>query len=197
MKKIPFFAVKRQHDGIAPELRRAVCRVLDSGSYILGAEGRAFEAEYGRLLGSRHVLGVSSGTAALRLALKALGVGHGDDVVVPAMTFIATATAVSGLPLTLPNPGSGGTRHAFNLFVVRLEDRDSLAGHLAARGIGSAVYYPAPLHLIPAYRGLGHKAGDFPEAERAARTGLALPIFPELTEDEAGFVCEAVKSFFK
>ncbi|MBI5625057.1 MAG: DegT/DnrJ/EryC1/StrS family aminotransferase [Elusimicrobia bacterium] len=368
--KIPFFNVKRQYDALAEELRAAVCRVLDSGAYILGPEGRDFEAEYGRLLGSKHALGVSSGTAALRLALKALGVGHGDDVVVPAMTFIATATAVSevgarpvladvdprtmnvgaeqlsaaltrktkavipvhlyggvadmgpimklaaakgfrvvedcaqahlavyqdrcvgtigdigafsfyptknlgaagdagavttqddglaatlvrlrnvgrpptdsgkhelvgynsrldeiqaavlriklrrlqdwvdrrrkiasryaselaGLPLTLPEPGTGGTKHGFNLFVVRTPDRDRLMKHLAERGIGTGVYYPLPLHLIPAYRDLGYKEGGFPEAERTVRTGLALPVYPELTDDEVGAVAKAVRSFFK
>lgn len=367
--KIPLFDLKRQYGRIAADVRRAVCRVLDSGAYILGAEGRGFEADFSRAIGCRHVIGVSSGTAALRVALKAVGVGPGDDVIVPAHTFVATATAVSetgarpvladvdpetltlgepqlraaltprvraaipvhlygypadmdpimalarkrgfkvledcaqghltaykgrpagslgdlsafsfyptknlgaagdagavatqddalaqivlrlrnvgraprdsnrheivgynsrldevqaavlrvklkhlerwigrrrklaalydkglaGLPVRTPPRGSGGTLHAYSLYVVRLDERDALAQHLAREGVGTGVYYPLPLHLQPAYRDLGYKEGAFPQAEQAARTGLALPIFPELREDEVRTICEAVKSFF-
>lgn len=74
--------------------------VLDSGTFILGPEGRAFESEFGAALGLPRVLGVDSGTSALELALKACGVGPGDEVIVPTFTFIATATAVCALGAT-------------------------------------------------------------------------------------------------
>src|SRR6266568_3005159 len=84
-----------QYQSISKELRRAVAKALDSGAYILGPEGKAFEEEFAKAIGTKHCVGVSSGTSALTLALRAMGVGPGDDVIVPAFTFIATATAVS------------------------------------------------------------------------------------------------------
>ncbi|MBT7694580.1 MAG: aminotransferase, partial [Gemmatimonadales bacterium] len=73
----------------------AAQRVLESGrvNYLTGEEGRAFEAECATYLGSRHAVALSNGTVALELAYRALGVGPGDDVIVPARTFIATAAA--------------------------------------------------------------------------------------------------------
>jgi dTDP-4-amino-4,6-dideoxygalactose transaminase len=369
LKPIPLLSLKVQYRGLARELRRAAARVLDSGAYILGPEGKAFEAEFAAAQKVPEAVGVSSGTAALELSLKALGLGPGDEVVVPAYTFIATATAVSavgavpvfadvddesltlsretaeaalskrakallpvhifggpadmdslnalararglkvledcaqahmalyrgkavgalgdiaafsfypsknlgaagdagaittadprlaetcrtlrhvgrsagstykheligfnarmdelqaavlrvklkrlpewtrkrrrvaalyqeglaGLPLRLPALGADGSRHCFHLYVMRLERRDELARHLAASGIGAAVYYPIPLHLQPAYAALKYKAGDFPVAERACKEALALPMYPELTDGEVERVCRAVRAFF-
>ena len=369
MKQIPFLSLKAQYRSLARDLRRAAVRVLDSGAYILGSEGREFEKEFASAQGVPLAVGVASGTAALELALKALGVGRGDEVIVPAFTFIATATAVStvgatpvfadidaetltldpksaasavtkrtkallpvhlygypadmaaleslarkrglrvvedcaqahltlyrgrpvgalgdiaafsfypsknlgaagdagavttsseslaaacrtlrhvgrapgasyehaliggnarldelqaallrvklrrlaewtekrrriaalyneglsGLPVRLPDPGSDGTRHSFHQYVIRLDDRDGLAKHLAQAGIGTAVVYPLPLHLQPAYRGLKHKAGDFPQAEEACRRVLSLPMYPELSDREVGRVARAARAFF-
>ncbi|HEY5056705.1 MAG TPA: DegT/DnrJ/EryC1/StrS family aminotransferase [Acidobacteriaceae bacterium] len=90
----------------------------------------------------------------------------------------------------------GRAGHVFHQYVVRVARRDALREHLVQRGIGSEVYYPVPLHLQPALRELGYKRGDFPEAERAADEVLALPIFPELCEDEQERVVEAVREFY-
>lgn len=346
-------------------------RVLDSGSYIMGPEGRKFEEEFASALGLRSVCGVSSGTDALRIALEAVGVGPGDEVVVPSFTFIATATAVSalgakpvfadisddtltldaakaaacvtartkavlpvhlygqaadmdafgalaserglkiiedcaqahmttykgrvagslghaaafsfypsknlgaagdggavsasepavaqamlelrncgrapggaaydhvrigqncrldelqaailrvklrrladwtqrrralaavydrelkGLPLRLPSLGEDGSLPSFHLYVLRSDNRDALAAHLAKAGIGTGIYYPIPAHLQAAYKSLGYKPGSLPVTEEASRTVLALPMFPELTERETSLVCGAVRSFFQ
>jgi dTDP-4-amino-4,6-dideoxygalactose transaminase len=102
---------------------------------------------------------------------------------------------LAGLPLRLPVERKGD-RHVYHLFVVRTPKRDALARHLKERGVASAVYYPVPLHLQPAHRPLGYKAGDFPKAEQAAREVLALPIFPELTVAQVRFVCKQVRDFF-
>jgi aminotransferase EvaB len=102
---------------------------------------------------------------------------------------------LAGLPITLPSIAEG-TLHVFHLFVVRTPRRDELMGFLSGRGIGTLIHYPVPLHLQPAYAGLGHREGDFPVSERAQKEILSLPLFPELTRPELEEVCDAVRAFF-
>jgi dTDP-4-amino-4,6-dideoxygalactose transaminase len=86
--------------------------------------------------------------------------------------------------------------HIFHQYVIRAPRRDALHAHLATLGVGSAIYYPVPLHLQAALKDLGYKSGDFPHAERAAVEVLALPIYPELRDDEQQTVVEAIRSFY-
>ncbi|HVC48507.1 MAG TPA: DegT/DnrJ/EryC1/StrS family aminotransferase [Terracidiphilus sp.] len=88
-----------------------------------------------------------------------------------------------------------GSRHVWHQYVIRTARRDALRDFLTARRIGSEIYYPLPLHMQPALASLGYKEGDFPESERAAREVLALPIFPELREDEQQTVVHALADF--
>jgi dTDP-4-amino-4,6-dideoxygalactose transaminase len=99
------------------------------------------------------------------------------------------------LPIQLPWVDDGN-KHIFHQFVVRSSDRDRLKSFLAERGIGTAIYYPVPLHLQPCFKHLGHKRGDFPEAERCAVEVLALPIYPELSQEQLEYVSESIRSFF-
>jgi dTDP-4-amino-4,6-dideoxygalactose transaminase len=84
----------------------------------------------------------------------------------------------------------------FHQYVVRAHRRDQLRAFLAERKIGTEVYYPIPLHLQPCFVYLGYREGDFPEAERAAKEVLALPMFPELTEEEQQWVVKSVAEFY-
>ena len=81
--------------------------------------------------------------------------------------------------------------------MVRTPRRDALRAHLEAQGIATAVYYPVPMHLQPCFRSLGHKEGDFPESERAARETVALPLYPELDSATIDRIVDHVASFFR
>ena len=86
--------------------------------------------------------------------------------------------------------------HIYHQYVVRAFRRDDLRTFLAQRGIGTEVYYPLPLHLQKCFAYLGYRAGDLPESERAAREVLALPMFPELREDEQQRVVAGIAEFY-
>ncbi|HEY0460194.1 MAG TPA: DegT/DnrJ/EryC1/StrS family aminotransferase [Pyrinomonadaceae bacterium] len=104
----------------------------------------------------------------------------------------AGLTEQIGLPFEREN-----VRHIYNQFVVRVpEKRDELRAFLTENEIGTDVYYPVSLHLQECFEYLGHRAGDFPESERASRETLALPIFPELRREQQEFVVEKIAEFF-
>jgi dTDP-4-amino-4,6-dideoxygalactose transaminase len=361
---IPFFDGTAQTAALWPEIRAAMDRVVLSQRFILGEEVAAFEREIAGYLGVRHAIGVSSGTDALTVALSALGIGPGDEVITTPYTFFATTGAILrvgatpvfadidgasfnldpervaaaitertrallpvhlfGQPADLgalgqlaqrhslaliedaaqaigatfdgqrvgsfgdfgcfsffPTKNLGGfgdgglvttnddrlatlarslrghgfsvkhhsqrlggnyrldalqaailrvklphldgynarrrehaqryaeraapelrlpreraaRRHVYNQFVVRTPARDALEAHLLARGIRCEHYYPYPIHLQAACAQLGYRAGDFPEAEAAARESLALPIYPELEEWMVSTIAEALAEF--
>lgn len=98
-------------------------------------------------------------------------------------------------PIQLPRTAAHA-HHIFHQYVVRAYRRDELREFLTARKIGTEVYYPIPLHLQPCFVYLGYREGDFPEAERAAKEVLALPMFPELTEEEQRWVVKSIADFY-
>jgi dTDP-4-amino-4,6-dideoxygalactose transaminase len=97
--------------------------------------------------------------------------------------------------LRLPREARG-CRSIYHQFTVRTKRREALREHLKENGIGSAVHYPRPVHLQPAYASLGLTKGSFPEAEAAAEEVLSLPIYPELAEDDVRRVAQEVRDFF-
>jgi dTDP-4-amino-4,6-dideoxygalactose transaminase len=105
-------------------------------------------------------------------------------------------THLRDLPLQLPAIATNNISN-YHQFVIRCEKRDQLKTFLANQGIGSAIYYPVPLPLQPCFSELGYKAGDFPNAESCAKTSLALPIFPELTEEQLEFTVDRISAFFR
>ena len=97
---VPFIDLTREYAALQADMERAVLGVLAGGRYILGPEVRAFERELAAYCDAAHGIGVASGTDALMIALKAVGVGPGDEVIVPAFTFVATAEVVTNLGAT-------------------------------------------------------------------------------------------------
>lgn len=364
---IPLVDLVAQYRSIQPEIDAAIQKVLITGRFILGDEVSALEAEIATYLGIKHGVGVASGTDALILALRALEVGRGDEVIVPAYTFFATAGAVLNVgatpslvdidpktycldieqvrasikpttkvimpvhlyghpadmyptlelaweyglkviednaqafgssyfgrktgsfgdltclsffpsknlggygdggmvvtddeelakkvrmlrthgwqqkyypeilgynsrldtlqaailraklgyvdhwndrrrelaeeynqslseisDLTLPHQAPG-SKHVYHLYVVRTQARDELQKHLKENSIASSVYYPQPLHLCEPCKGLGYQQGDFPNAERASRETLAIPLYPEITQEQVNRVMSAIKVGF-
>jgi dTDP-4-amino-4,6-dideoxygalactose transaminase len=361
---VQFVALRAQYDELRTEIDRAIASVLERSAYIGGAELTELERWFAAAWGVPHAIGVSSGTRAIELVLRALGVGPGDEVVAPAHTFVATVSAIAAagarpvlvdveedsgnldpdrlaaaltsrtkaiMPVHLygrPAPmaailevagargvpviedaaqahgaryrgvavgalgvagcfsfyptknlgafGDGGlvtTRDdrlaaavrllrdhgrtskyehsvfgytarldnlqaavlrvqadrlddwnarrrqaaawyrealpafvrtpsedpqapsVYHLFVARVAGRDAFRAHLEAHGVPTAVHYPVPLHLQPACRDLGYKAGDFPVAERLAADIVSLPMHPFLTRDQVQYVAGVASGF--
>ncbi len=365
---IPYVDIAAQHAAIKHELMAAVSDVLDSGQFILGQQVAEFEGRFAQLCGVRYAVGVNSGTDALVLALRALGIGPGDEVITAPNSFVASTGCIrllgakailvdvgddynidpakitaaitprtkailpvhlTGRPCNMAQilrvandqgmhviedcaqavlaeykgrrVGSFGTIGCFSLhplktlnacgdggilttddpelyerlkvmrnlglrtrdecvmwsqnsrldtlqaamllvklkyldhwtarrrenaqhyrerlqsvtqirlpseekefekavyhtFVVQAERRDDLRAFLSARGIGSNVHYPVPIHLIEAGRELGYSKGSFPVTEAQARAIVSLPVYPELTGEKLDLICEQIKSFYR
>jgi len=84
----------------------------------------------------------------------------------------------------------------YNQYVIRVPERDRLVAYLREKNIGCEIYYPRPMHLQDCFKNLGYKRGDFPEAEKAATEVLAIPIYPELTDQMKDYVANTVLSFY-
>ncbi|HYV04790.1 MAG TPA: DegT/DnrJ/EryC1/StrS family aminotransferase, partial [Blastocatellia bacterium] len=110
--------------------------------------------------------------------------------------LFSAAESTSDRAVALPFEPTNG-RHVYNQFVIRVRGRDALRAYLQDHGIGTEVYYPVPLHMQDCFTDLGYSEGDFPEAERAAREALSIPVYPELDEAAQKYVVENIASFYR
>lgn len=130
--------------------------------------------------------------AVLRIKLKHLDVWHQQR----SRNAAFYNEAFSGQQVITPKAVYSNNQlnhpHIYNQYVIRLEKRDQMWEHLKAAGIGCEVYYPVPLHLQECFAKLGYSKGDLPESEKAAAETLALPIYPELTEEMLDYVSRTI-----
>ncbi len=87
--------------------------------------------------------------------------------------------------------------HIYNQYIIRTQKRDELKKFLTENEIGNEIYYPVPFHQQECFVNLNYKTGDFPEAEKASLTSLALPVYPELTKEQQEFVVHKIKEFIR
>jgi len=149
------------------------------------------------------VVGINSRLDALQAAVLRVKLPHLDDWTTgrqrKAQQYeLMFGDAGLGDKVELPFVRSNA-RHIFHQFVVRVRHgkRDDLRAHLRERGVGTDVYYPVPLHLQECFAYLGYKEGDFPVGELAAKETLALPVYPELTDEQQAYVVSAIGEFFR
>lgn len=111
-----------------------------------------------------------------------------------AQHYTERLSRVPGLRIPSVRSDAHPVYYVYNILVLR---RDELAAFLKEQGIGTSIYYPKPLHLQKCFSYLGYKQGDFPVAERVSKEIIALPMFPELTDDEVDYVCDKIEAFYE
>jgi dTDP-4-amino-4,6-dideoxygalactose transaminase len=146
-------------------------------------------------------LGINSRLDAVQAAVLRVKLGRLDAWTARRQALAARYTAglaAAGLLDTVrPQRVPEGFEPVWHQYTVRLLDRDRVQRFLADRGIGSTVYYPHPLHVLPAFQSLGYRSGDFPVAETLAREVLSLPMYPELRDDEVDRVVDTLAAFYR
>jgi dTDP-4-amino-4,6-dideoxygalactose transaminase len=141
-------------------------------------------------------IGYNSRLDTLQAAILRVKLKKTDEAIAARARYGAHYTArLSGLPgLRIPGVALGN-RGVFYVYNILLDGRDALAARFKEKGIGYSIYYPMPLHLQKCFAYLGYKEGDFPVAESVARRIIALPIYPEITDEEVDYVCDEIAAF--
>ena len=178
----------------------------DGGMVTTNDEALADRLKVLRVHGSRRkyhyeMLGMNSRLDTLQAAILRVKLHHLDEWTGERRkhaTFYQSLFAQAGLDDAIRLPLEPPPYfHVFNQYVIRTRQRDALREHLTSSGIPTEIYYPLPLHLQPAFGFLGHRRGDFPVSEEVSREVLALPVFPELTEQQQETVVTAISDFFR
>ena len=147
------------------------------------------------------IIGVNSRLDALQAAILRVKIRHLDTWTRARQEHAALYAelfddyGVSNIITRPQTPAHCG--HVFNQYVIRSENRDSLRNYLHEQGVPTAIYYPEPLHLQPAFDYLGYKKGSMPQAEKACADSLALPIYPELPPEDQERVVRSIADFHK
>jgi len=184
----------------------------DAGMVLTNDPELAERARVLRVHGSKpkyhhHFIGGNFRLDALQAAMLAVKLDHLDGWTrarqAHAQLYVrlleARGLVTDGSVTPPPAPSRGLDRpghHIYNQFVIRARRRDALQKFLAEHDVGTEVYYPVPFHQQPCFQYLGYKDGDFPEAERAARETLALPVYPELTSEQQIYVMDTIREFY-
>lgn len=142
------------------------------------------------------VLGFNSRLDAIQAAILKVKLKHLDDWNTARRKVAARyKEMLAGLPIALPYQAPDGY-HVFHQYTIRAPRRDALSAHLYEKGVANMIYYPVPLHLQPVYEDLCYEEGSLPNAERAAREVLSLPMFPELTDEQQSYIAAAIREFY-
>lgn len=159
---------------------------------------RKLRVHGGKKMYHHEMVGTNSRLDALHAAILRVKLRHLDEWSAARQRNAQRyADALSDLPeLILPTTAPGNL-HVYNQYTVRTKRRDALREHLTGHGVGSGIYYPAPLHLQDCFASLGFVEGDLPVSEALCKEVLSLPVFPELADDEHDRVVEAVRSFYQ
>ncbi|MDR2143826.1 MAG: DegT/DnrJ/EryC1/StrS family aminotransferase [Treponema sp.] len=158
-------------------------------SFRVHGAGRKYHHDY---------IGYNSRLDTLQAAVLRVKLAHIDNAIRERARHAAHyRELLKDIPEVKLPEAKGDAKEVCYVFCIQAENRDGLEACLKEKGVGTSIYYPVPLHLQKCFDYLGYKKGDFPAAERLCGTVLALPMFPELTEDEVDFVCESVKGFYK
>jgi dTDP-4-amino-4,6-dideoxygalactose transaminase len=170
----------------------------DAGAIVTNDAGLADQVALLRNYGSRRknehlVIGMNSRLDTLQAAILSIKLKR-LDAWIDARNRVAAAyiDRLAAISIALPRP-LPSRRHTYHLFVIRVENADGLRSYLQARGVGTSVHYPTPIHKLPAFAWLGYRDGDFPVTEELARTMISLPLYPELSESQIDYVCERIR----
>ncbi|MFQ6029646.1 MAG: DegT/DnrJ/EryC1/StrS family aminotransferase, partial [Dehalococcoidia bacterium] len=139
------------------------------------------------------MVGYNSRLDELQAAVLRVKLRHLDEWIERRRSLAAAySELLSELNISLPQEAEYA-ESVYHLYVVEVENRDRLAKELASVGVSTGVYYPMPLHLVPALQSLGYIEGDFPASEEASKRSLAIPLYPEMTTEQLHYVAGALR----
>lgn len=175
----------------------------DAGGIVTGDEELAARmrmyANHGALVKHRHLMeGINSRLDALQAAVLSAKLPHVTSWNERRFDWAQLYSSLLADLAEVQTPRlRPGTSHVFHLYVVRVPRRDALQQHLSDCGIQTAIHYPTPLPLLPAYAYMEHSPADFPAAVQVQREILSLPLYPEITEDMVSYVVQCIRTFYR